>query len=140
MDKYSNLYTKIGAFFACNNCDSQSKRWDNLKRHIDESHLAYVNGLKEINMKPKIDLKLWTEAYAWAKLNVRMNVTESDMEVVYKIPSDPAKPDVIDQNLDWNTFDQFKKNNFACQHVSLTIHQRKLARRKVFLPRLFLKI
>lgn len=84
---------------------------------IEKWSLAYVNGLKEVHKKPNIDLKLWTSAYAWAKLNVPMKVTECDSEVAYKIPADPAKPDMIDRNLDWNTFDEFKKNNFACHHV-----------------------
>lgn len=85
---------------------------------IEKWSLAYVNGLKEVHKKPNVDLKLWTSAYAWAKSNVPMKVTESESKIVYKIPDDPSKPDMIDRNLDWNTFDQFKKNNFACHHVS----------------------
>lgn len=84
---------------------------------IEKWSLAYVNGLKEIHKKPNIDLKLWTSAYTWAKLNVAMKVEELDLEIVYKIPHDPEKSDMIDRNLDWNTFEEFKTNNFACDYV-----------------------
>lgn len=39
MDEITNLYTEANEKFACNNCNYKSKRFDNLKRHIDERHL-----------------------------------------------------------------------------------------------------
>lgn len=39
MDEITNLYTKVNGKYACNKCNHQSNRYDNLKRHIAEMHL-----------------------------------------------------------------------------------------------------
>lgn len=40
MEEITNLYTEINGLFACIKCNYQSKRKDNLKRHINEKHLS----------------------------------------------------------------------------------------------------
>lgn len=39
MDRIASLCTKVNENFACKKCKYQSKRYDNLKRHIEEKHL-----------------------------------------------------------------------------------------------------
>lgn len=85
---------------------------------IEKWSLAYVNGLKEIHKRPNIELKIWTAAYVWAKRNVPMKVTETDSKKTFRIPSDPNNPDMIDRSCEWNSFNEFRKLNFACHDVT----------------------
>lgn len=80
--------------------------------------LAYVAGEKEVHNSPEIDLKQWTAAYAWAKQNVPMKVTESEDHVVYKIPSAAQSSDFSGPNNEWNSFEEFKSENFKFNYVS----------------------
>lgn len=81
---------------------------------VQDWSLAYTNGLKEIHHLPEIDLEMWTNAYNWAKLNVKMLTKKSQRKVTYRIPSDPKVIHMDDSDsIDWQTFDEFKKQNFA---------------------------
>lgn len=81
---------------------------------IENWSLLYVNGLKEIHLQPEISLEMWTNAYNWAKLDVKMQVDETQSLVSYKIPADPNRTDVEQMNsdIDWTTFKQFKEECF----------------------------
>lgn len=39
MDEIASLYTKKNGKFACNTCNIEMNRYDNIKRHIEEKHL-----------------------------------------------------------------------------------------------------
>lgn len=82
---------------------------------IETCSLAYVNGSKEFHTSPIIDLELWTNAYVWAKQNIPMTAHEDTRHVMYKIPADPNQ---IDENSEWNTFDEFKLKNFQFYNVN----------------------
>lgn len=82
---------------------------------IETCSLNYVDGTKEIHSSPEIELKLWTNAYVWAKNDVSMTVSEDSSHIIYQIP---AGRNQVEQTGDWNSFDEFKKINFQSNHVS----------------------
>lgn len=90
---------------------------------IENWSLLCVNGLKEIHLQPEISLEMWTNAYNWAKLDVKMQVDETQSLVSYKIPADPNRTDVeqMSSDMDWTTFKQLKKNvlHFTPQFSSI---------------------
>lgn len=79
--------------------------------------LHYVTGEKEFHNSPEIELKQWTEAYAWAKRNVCMKVTEDTNRIVYKIPIGIETTSTNLQIDEWNSFEDFKANNFQFNYV-----------------------
>lgn len=58
---------------------------------------------------------MWTNAYNWAELDVKMHVDETQTYVSYKIPADPNRTDVeqMSTDINWATFKQFKEECFA---------------------------
>lgn len=89
---------------------------------IENWSLLYVNGLKEIHLKPEISLEMWTNAYNWAKLDVKMLADESQSLVSYKIPADPNRTDVdqLRSDIDWTTFKQFKEECFSFYNATFS--------------------
>ncbi|XP_077271134.1 uncharacterized protein LOC143902266 isoform X1 [Temnothorax americanus] len=51
--------------------------------------LAYFNGKVEVHNSPAITLEQWTTAYAWAKTDFHMAVSENEGRTLYTIPADP---------------------------------------------------
>lgn len=79
--------------------------------------LAYLTGEKEVHGSAEIDLKQWTDAYLWAKLDESMKTTEHDDHIVHKIPTDAKSSDFNGPNNNWTTFDEFKVENFKFNYV-----------------------
>lgn len=73
----------------------------------------YINGLNKINFAdPKIELCAWTAGYNFARSNVKINSSMNDDKIIYKIESNTSNP-IQDSDNQWNTFDEFKKLEFA---------------------------
>lgn len=72
----------------------------------------YINGLNSINFKePKIELKAWTSGYQFARSNTKITSKANENKIVYAIP-------LVDAiQLEWKTFDEFKKYEFCVIHT-----------------------
>lgn len=71
---------------------------------------------------PPIELKDWTLAYQWAKLDKNVKLLESDSGLnTYIVRSSTASDMIFTQ--DWDTFDGYKKNAFAYWRVALPTQQ-----------------
>lgn len=71
---------------------------------------AYVSGHKTIELHgPKIELKMWTEGYNFAKANVKITSRRQGNTIVYR----SALSQNNDDSTDWDNFDSFKKNSFS---------------------------
>lgn len=84
---------------------------------IEKWSLGYVNGIKEIQRKPNIQLGVWTSAYTWAKSNIPIQTIQNDQQIAYIMPTNSKNTDVIDENKSWISFDEFKSKNFAYVRV-----------------------
>lgn len=73
MDRIASLCTKVNEKFACKKCKYQSKRYGNLKRHIEESHL-------QIKVSCKCDKKMTKSALSrHRRLNCSISSKKSEL-------------------------------------------------------------
>lgn len=73
--------------------------------------IEYSNGIREYHHKPLIDLPVWTDAYNWAKTN--QNITISNHRNCVKHVISLIGNEEIDESLQWESFDNFRKIYFA---------------------------
>ncbi|KAH9644325.1 hypothetical protein HF086_003110 [Spodoptera exigua] len=85
---------------------------------------------------PPIELKDWTLAYQWAKLDKNVKFLESDSGLnTYIVRSSTASDMTFTQ--DWDTFDGYKKNAFAYWRVALPTQQTAWVNGKCICPIFF---
>lgn len=74
--------------------------------------IEYSSGIRELHQKPLIDLPTWTAAYNWAKTNAQIKINKNRDFITHEIPLSASDTE-IDENLTWQSFDNFRRNYFA---------------------------
>ncbi|XP_077289789.1 uncharacterized protein LOC143913700 [Arctopsyche grandis] len=81
------------------------KRWSN-ERDPKNSNF------KPFSMKPQYSTKIWTEAYQWAKLEVKLLEDKKDNKTIFYFSSSHEKQKITAKMVDlyrtWTTFDEYK--------------------------------
>lgn len=75
--------------------------------------LEYSNGIREYHHKPLIDLPVWTDAYNWAKTNQNIDISNHRDCVKHVISLKTIDSDEIDESLQWESFNNFRKMYFS---------------------------
>lgn len=71
--------------------------------------MEYTAGLKLVTLNaPEIPLALWTKGYHFAKANSKITSSRRGAAIIYRC----AEIEKIDDAIDWNNFDVFKKKSF----------------------------
>lgn len=83
---------------------------------INEWSMLYTYGQKEFFTNPNVDLKLWTEAYNWARQNVNIHSSNEQDHVIYKVET--MNNIIIVDPHEWRSFKDFLTNHFASCSVS----------------------
>lgn len=71
--------------------------------------MEYSSGLKSVTSDaPEITLAMWTKGYQFAKKNGKITSKRRGNSIIYR----SANSDTINDTLDWDDFDTFKKESF----------------------------
>lgn len=80
--------------------------------------MEYSAGLILVTLNaPEIPLSLWTKGYQFAKSNSKITTIRRGAAIIYRC----KEKDKIDDAIDWNNFDAFKKNRLNFMIPNLCI-------------------